>query len=745
MICDGNPQPITTVIIALDVDTFTQIDTTVTNIFGHYSLTVPDDTTVLLIAIPSSGGQVNGFQLHQYLVDTRATQITSGIRNIDFVTAPAYQLVLTGYDDSGLVGETGYFQLFLTDMDETALPIFSFGVRNEALSVTVPGFNILPGNPVIIFLQWELPYAGRIMVRMDNHGLGFSGTEQGVRFIHVNQEIAVWAIFRLETHIAAAPEYVSTVDAEEKLAEARNAFDLGDFAEAAGLAVVATEDLALTISEAGIERFRKGDLQVHVTDSKGIPVRNAVVTITQQNRDFLFGIFDQYADVGADIYSRAFEDGFNFFTAGFYWTESEPENNAYQWDFLDHEVGILEMDQLGFAIKGHPLIWLIEYVIPAYMQQINFVELEEEIQEHITAMVSRYVDIVGIWDVINEAHGWPSAGGLSREQITSITLDAVDLVHTIDPDAVSIVNSSFDWFGQSIFVELYEPDHDEFFTQSVPDYFQDLLSEGAAIDVLGQQMYNGGCVTVFVDWGLSDRAVSVATYDLATLREILDQLNDFGMPFHVTENSIPSAMVADCPNMSYWRAPWSESQQAEYLEAFYTLVFGTEMAGAVTWWDMIDEWSFIKYGGLYDEDNQPKEAYNRFVELLSRWSSHESVDTDCEGTVQQRVFGGDYLISATFGGHYSEKTAHIHEQSSLSVDLVLEDFTVDMTPGDLNKDGAVTVSDAVILGNYLAGNLPHCEPPFLAPMCAADLNEDENVNTSDWMIVSNLLADNLTF
>ncbi len=669
----GEPQPAYAMIIALDIEDDSYIAHVLAEGDGSYAMNVPDDRNMMFVALAGSGEEMNGFDLHQYVVESYATHISTGTRTIDFVTEPAHELILVGTHNQGQIAdEDDYPNMFITDMDDRAHPVLAIGNDNPEYPHPVPSYNIPLGEAFKIHFQWKLPHAGNIMVVMDNDGAGYISQTQNAQILNVNQEIALSAISRLQRDIDEAD--TSTAQAEDSMAQALDAFDALNFDEAAGVTIVAAEELALAHAREGIELFRKGDLTVRVLDGQGNPIPNAWVSVQQQRHDFRFGFFDMYSDADRSVWEKAYSDGFNFFTAGFYWSSSESENDQYDWEMLDHEVGILDMNEIGFEVKGHPLIWFYDLIMPSYTIPLTHEELRAEVTEHVDAMVSHYSNTIHAWDVINEAHGHPASGNMTRQQITDITREAVDQVHNLDPDATTIVNAAFDFYGQSIGYERFVPDHEPYFALPTPQYFEDLLSESVDFDVIGQQLYNGGCVTLFYDLGIYDEPTPVPTFDLATLRRMFARLSEVGLPIHLTEQAVSSQMAEECGDIGYWRSPWTKNQQAEYLEAYYTLTFGTQAIQAVTWWDMTDESSFIKNGGLYNEDGEPKEAYHRLTGLIEQWTTDESGVTNSSGIANFRAFGGQYVISAALDEYHAEKTFHVFEQTGNTINLIFEDY-----------------------------------------------------------------------
>ena len=69
-----------------------------------------------------------------------------------------------------------------------------------------------------------------------------------------------------------------------------------------------------------------------------------------------------------------------------------------------------------------------------------------------------------------------------------------------------------------------------------------------------------------------------------------------------------------------WHGEWSETTQADWLEAMYTLCYSKPHVEAVTWWDFADhKGHFWPFGGMLRKDLTPKESYRRLVELQKRW------------------------------------------------------------------------------------------------------------------------------
>ena len=87
----------------------------------------------------------------------------------------------------------------------------------------------------------------------------------------------------------------------------------------------------------GIEKYRKGDCKVVLTDKSGAPIAGKKVKIKQTNHDFNFGanifLLDEFDnDEYNAAYRELFKNHFNAATVPFYWNGIEPEQGKPRYD-----------------------------------------------------------------------------------------------------------------------------------------------------------------------------------------------------------------------------------------------------------------------------------------------------------------------------------------------------------------------------------------------------------------------------
>jgi hypothetical protein len=101
--------------------------------------------------------------------------------------------------------------------------------------------------------------------------------------------------------------------------------------------------------------------------------------------------------------------------------------------------------------------------------------------------------------------------------------------------------------------------------------------------------------------------------DMFQISEKLDKLGNMGKPVHITAVQVPSTPTANGDRWygSYWREPWTEQIQAQWVKDFYTIALSKPFVESITWADLTDrpDADTIPTGGLLGANLQPKAAY----------------------------------------------------------------------------------------------------------------------------------------
>jgi endo-1,4-beta-xylanase len=394
-------------------------------------------------------------------------------------------------------------------------------------------------------------------------------------------------------------------------------------------------------------RHRTGRVDLTVLDDTGEPLRSTVVTVEQRSHAFGFGAigFDFLAPIGGpapegaeeveafggaegldlDLLADAWLGLFGQVTLPFYWGRYEPRRGrpdehrlraVAQW-FADR----------GATVKGHPLVW--HTALPRWQADLSLAEIERLQRDRIAHLVGGFRGLIDVWDAINEAVIMPVfANGANRitdlararGRVAMVRM-AVEEARAANPDAVLLIND-FD------------------LSPAYEHLIEEVLDAGIAIDAIGLQTH--------MHKGLRDQDQLVA---------VLDRFARFGLPLHMTENTLVSGhlMPPEVADLNDYRIPdWpttpeGEDRQATDLVRHYRTLVEHPAVEVVTYWGLTDAGSWLGAPtGLLRADGSRKPAYDALHAVIrgAWWLAPTAMRTDDAGRVAVDGFAGEYRVSA---------------------------------------------------------------------------------------------------
>ena len=400
-------------------------------------------------------------------------------------------------------------------------------------------------------------------------------------------------------------------------------------------------------AERDIERNRKGDFDLIITDRNGKPVKNAKVIVNMSQIDFNFGanifMLGEYdTDEENKRYEKEFCKIFNSASVPLYWEGTEPTRGYLRYD-ADTKRDIYRRPpadavrdfcrEHNLRMKGHPLFW--HEFVPMWLPD-DFNELKPLIVKRFEEISKRYSNDFERFDVVNE----PSRiydvymGHLYKTNWKCLVPDdnyipwLFGLAEQFFPSNTLILN---DTVGASF---------DEFRGKYSAYYLNiaSLLEHGVRIDEIGLQCHLGGS---------GPRNV----YNTEILYDILDTYASLGKPMNISEISIPSDFdgVVD------------EELQAVAAERLYKTCFSHPSVSGLTWWNLPDDGVLttkrvagdenLPSTGLIDGNYNEKPAYKILDKLInSEWKTNTQTETNEFGIASFRGFYGRYDIKVIIDG-----------------------------------------------------------------------------------------------
>ena len=364
-------------------------------------------------------------------------------------------------------------------------------------------------------------------------------------------------------------------------------------------------------AEARIEKHRKADLAVTVTDAAGSPLPGAKVTVAMKRHAFgwgsavtVKGLLRQDAD--AEKYREIIEKNY---------TRVVFENDLkwQSWDNpANHENILKATDWLrarNIEVRGHNLIWPSWKNTPRDLQQLKDQpeRLRQRINSHIANEVSTMKGRLVDWDVINEPYN-------NNDVMKILGNDEMiawfKLARQNDPEVRLTLNDYAILSAGGM-----DKAHQDHFEKTL----RFLKDGGAPITGLGMQAHFGGTPT-----------------PPEKMLAILDRFAAIGLDISITEHDIDTA---------------DEALQADFTRDFLTTLFSHPSVVAILTWGFWEGSHWKPNGAYYRQDWSVKPAGQVWLDLVTKkWWTNEALETGADGTARTRGFKGDYEITVTHDG-----------------------------------------------------------------------------------------------
>ncbi|MDP2060218.1 MAG: endo-1,4-beta-xylanase [Flavobacteriaceae bacterium] len=410
----------------------------------------------------------------------------------------------------------------------------------------------------------------------------------------------------------------------------------------------------------GIKQNRMGTFTVQLTDSKGNPVNDAEVTVSQVNHDFYFGangfMVNGFKNPKEDaLFEKYFTQLFNFVTIPFYWPELEPQpgnlrfgkDSEYIYRRPAPDVVLDFCTKNNLTPKGHTLVWdNPRWSIPAWLSKDEVI-MEKKICKRIAEIAERYGHGIQIWDVVNE-----------------VTDRHSNVIMPKDFTFKSFKESERLFPGSNVFTLNFTTGiwHRSDKREYSSDYLltENLLLRDAKVDAIGMQFHN---FNEDEYW----RILKGDVFSPASLFKTLDLYSDFNLPIHITEITI-SALSESGPEY-----------QAVMTENFYKLWFSHSKVEAIIWWNLVDgtaapgvtrpdgtvvqgedKWK----GGLLNRDFSKKPAFEVLDRLINKeWKTNLTLKSE-NSSVKYSGFYGTYKLVIRKDGKTYEKELNFPKKGS---------------------------------------------------------------------------------
>ncbi len=328
--------------------------------------------------------------------------------------------------------------------------------------------------------------------------------------------------------------------------------------------------------------------------------RARIAKFAAPRKNFLFGAPVAGRQYGA-TFEKHFLEAFNLAVITWYtWKNEQPEAQRIDYARMDDSIKWCEDRKL--TPKGFGYVYLTPGATPEWFRAWPHEKVLPEYKRIVAMTTRRYGNRLTYVEVINEAHDKANLFRFSHAQILELAREACRAAREGSPTVLRQINNCCLWAEYA-----KHPNADGVRRWSPFRFLSDCVKSGVEFERIGLQLY-------------------FPSQDLLEIDRMLDRFKVFNRPIHISEISCNSAPGLDPASMRPkslvpgWHGPWSETLQADWAEAIYTLCYSKQEFEAVSWWDLADYGGhFWPNGGLLHKDLSPKESFLRLLELQKKW------------------------------------------------------------------------------------------------------------------------------
>ncbi len=424
-----------------------------------------------------------------------------------------------------------------------------------------------------------------------------------------------------------------------------------------------------------IEKYRKGNAEIIVTDKRGKPIHNVEIKAKQKSHEFRFGanlfMLDEFeTEEKNEKYKKHFADVFNMATLPFYWDATEPEKEKTRYDKDSKklyrrppiDLCIEFCEKYGIEPREHALAY--DRFFPKWLYEANVAQVKEALEKRYKEISERYADKIHTIEVTNEME-WVK-GKTSFYDEPDFVKWCFKSAEEYFPNNQLVINehTGLCWADRCRATDKYY------------SYIEANMLKGARIDAIGMQYH-------LFNRRENEYDATRLTLNPESLYKHMDLYSNFGKPLQITEVTVPA----------YSWASEDEEIQAEIIEKLYSIWFSHPNVEQIIYWNLVDGYAHVwdpdpekirasqgnmslgenyYYGGLLRFDLSPKPAYYAIKNLIQNvWHTEETLVTSEKGTCSFRGFYGEYELEFDEDGKTMKKTVFLSSKDDNEIKVVL--------------------------------------------------------------------------
>ena len=519
----------------------------------------------------------------------------------------------------------------------------------ESYSNTLPCAKLKRGASVLNLL-WPVSGYGKVVLRSE------LGKVKDNETIKLDKSLAENYLHKLKRNLKTYKSGLGSKDIEENLERSKSYFRSGKYEKSLNNSLRGLDRYSIMRAKESIREHRKSNFTIKIIDEDNNPLRGVNVSYKLIEPDFSFGWFGN--TIKKSLKDKMSNLGMNKAQSFAFWHDTEPENNSWQFEDLKRRLKSLKGFEMGISgLIGDS---------PTYVSDLSDRELQREVVSHVKKTVEEI-------ESVSEVDTWECYGlGMNYMADKSLQMTSGRDKETNIDSTVNCIKSVQERGGEEVIVTGWNIDgsevRNESYGESPYSYYKNL--KDLKFDIGLDFMYFGGAHEMYPDLVENEIYRSDVVSDknwiparsLFSISQMLDWYSNLNRSVHIQYFQAPSNSLEK--QQGFWRSPWNEKVQAEWIEKYYTLVYSKPYIESINYLEPKDsEWKDFKTGILY-RNGTPKSSYYDLKRRIDSWTTSGFSVSNKDGEIRFEGYKGRYKIKA---GNESLGTAHLVDKDEIKL------------------------------------------------------------------------------
>jgi hypothetical protein len=532
---------------------------------------------------------------------------------------------------------------------------------------------IPPEKPVELWIDYDVSGVGGTYIHLDNDGKGYfikKGEVLRVNFLFdaAKTEYRYYAQ-RINKYLSDGYAFSNDItgwnDEAERIiegmtqdCEARNFTKCISTANTVLTRTIrAREDAVFQAAQQDIEKYRKQEVKLQITNCDGSPVKGVSVVYVQQSHDFIFGVgWPENGQLPA--LKKA---GFNGAIEEAWWGEVISDDRSYDY----HDERFEPVTQQGMDIVMHTGVWITPitnpdwYFVPRMIFNMTPAEIANLARDFSAKVTEHYGDQMSIYDIYNEPQNAFFTGHFTLDDIVNIAAASAEGASRGAPDVPTYINFYYAYLGGDM-SWVPNPYHQNY--PPPEEIIKAILQKDIPFDNIGLEFYNDPSI----DFGIYNDTIE--HYSHFGKSVLISELSYNGSwRDGNTSNVLVDPATLPLSNNGSWQNGNTDQIPAEWAKYAYTIAFSKPYATGVVW---IPGNGPDSPGHLFQSNGNPGPIIDTVGQLIHSWTTTGDGITDEQGELSWRGFIGNYEIQWN-SPDGSKEVAHVQISQNTDHHIIL--------------------------------------------------------------------------